>query len=293
MYGEKSKIESDKIDNKIINHQATPFGHGDVVENIVVYNEIEKAYRHQRCIISSVNRTKNMIYNYARGNVWEWFVTLTFNKEKIDRYSYADCSKKLREWLNNMRKKYALDLKYLIVPEEHKGDDSECKCKACGHLYINRVYKCPKCECQEKMYAWHFHGLLSNTGKMKFNKAFDKYSALPLLTKSGLQIFNFGNYKLGYSTATAITDTAKASSYITKYITKELAVNTKGHRRYYPSANLDLPCKSYYFLLDNERLEFLKENNKRITFNKQVKVSHGYFTNTVDYIEMEWGKEND
>ncbi len=219
MYGEKSVIESERIDKKIENHVYTPFGHGDVKEDIKILTDIEKAMRHQRCVISSVNRTKNMIYNYARGNVWEWFITLTFNKNKVNRYDYAECSKKLRKWLNNVRNKYAPDLRYLVIPEQHKDG------------------------------AWHFHGLLSNTGKIQFNEAVNKYSALPLFTKSGLQIFNFANYKLGYSTATAITDTAKASSYVTKYITKELAVKTKGCRRYYPSNNLELPQKSFFSCL--------------------------------------------
>lgn len=216
MYGEKSKIESDRIDNKILKHENSPFGHGDVIEDVIVLTELEEAMRHQRCVISSVNRTKNMIYNYARGNVWEWFITLTFSKEKVNRYDYKECSGKLRKWLNNVKNKYAPELKYLVVPEQHKDG------------------------------AWHFHGLLSNTGNIKFNKAFNKKTGELLYTKSNLPILNFGSYKMGFSTATAITDTAKASSYITKYITKELAVNTKGFRRYYPSSNLDLPLKSFF-----------------------------------------------
>jgi hypothetical protein len=219
LYGEESAIESERIDKKIVNHVLSPFGHGDIVENIQVLSELEKAMRHQRCIVSSVNRTKNMIYNYARGNVWDWFITLTFDKNKIDRYNYEECSTRLRKWLNNMKTKYAPTMKYLIVPEQHKDG------------------------------AWHFHGLLSDTGNMVFNKAFNKHTGEILETKSGLQIYNFGSYKMGFSTATPITDTAKASSYITKYITKDLAVNTKGFRRYYPSNNLELPLKSFFSYL--------------------------------------------
>jgi hypothetical protein len=201
LYGEESVIESDRIDKKIENHIGTPFGDGDVKEDIVSLSTVELALRHQRCIVSSTNRTKNMVYNYARGDVWNWFITLTFNKNKINRYSFEECSKRLRKWLNNMKNIYAPDMKYLVVPEQHKDG------------------------------AWHFHGLLSNTGAMVFNKDCNKYTGELLETKSGLQIYNFGNYKMGFSTATPITDTAKASSYITKYITKDLSQNTKGFRR--------------------------------------------------------------
>lgn len=257
LYGEKSVIESERIDNKILDHVPTPFNtHGDIIDDIKVYSPIELALRHERSVISSVNRTKNMVYNYARGNVWEWFITLTFNKEKIDRYNYDECSKRLRKWLNNIKNKYAPNLKYLVIPEQHKDG------------------------------AWHFHGLLSDCGNIKFNEAFNKHTGELLYTKSDLPIYNFGSYKLGYSTATAIVDTEKASSYVTKYITKDMAVNTKGYRRYYPSANLDLPPKTYFFLVENEKMEFLKLHKDKITYNKQAKLKVGNYEQCVDYVEL-------
>ena len=218
MYGEESVRESDAIDRKIERHVKTPFGdYADLKGEHIYYDALEKALRHQRCVISSVNRTKNMVYNYARGNVWEWFITLTFDRKKIDRYDYNVCSKAVRKWLQNMRRMYAPDLMYLIIPEMHKDG------------------------------AFHFHGLLSNTGTMAFNKGCNVHTGELLCTKSGLQIYNFGNYKLGFSTATAITSTEKASSYVTKYITKEMAARTKGVRRCYPSQNLKKPVRSYFF----------------------------------------------
>jgi hypothetical protein len=234
-FGEESVRESQRIDRNIERHIRTPYGDfADFKGEHVYMDALEKALRHQRCIISSVNRTKNNVYNYARGNVWEWFITLTFSKEKIDRYDYTACSKAVRQWLNNMRKRYALDLKYLIIPEMHKDG------------------------------AWHFHGLLSNTGSMVFNKAFNRHTGELLETKRGLQIYNFGNYKYGFSTATAIESTEKASSYVTKYITKEMAVRTKGVRRFYPSNNLQKPKKSYFFSRIVKRWCFLKSMLKRL-----------------------------
>lgn len=290
MYGEKSKIESDSIDRQLEAHIRTPFGYGDIKDLPPSYTPLELALRQERSVISSINRTKNMIYSYARGNVWEWFITLTFNGEKVDRYDYNQCSKKLRQWLNNIRKKYALELKYLVIPEQHTGMNSSCKCGSCGEVYVNRLKECPICKSKDKLYAWHFHGLFSNCGKMKFDKAFNKHTGELLLTKNNLQIYNFGNYKLGYSTATPIEDTAKASSYITKYITKELAINTKGFRRYYPSANLDLPPKTYFYIVDDEKKEFLKSVKDKMTFSKDVKVKCGCYEQLVKYLEI---KNND
>ncbi len=259
MHNEKSKIESDRIDKKITDRANlwTPYGHADCnLDDIKEYTELELALRHERSVKSSINRTKSMIYNYARGNVWDWFITLTFDSKKIDRYDYKECSTRLRKWLNNMKNKYAKDMKYLIIPEQHKDG------------------------------AWHFHGLLSNCDNMKFDKAFNKHTGELLVTKNDLQIYNFGNYKLGFSTATPIEDTAKASSYITKYVTKQLAENTLGHRRYYPSSNLDLPPKTYFFLDNDDKKKWFELVKNRITYRKDVVVKIGSYEQIVRYMEL-------
>lgn len=83
-----------------------------------------------------------------------------------------------------------------------------------------------------------------------------------------------------------IQDSARASSYITKYITKDLTLRTKGYRRYYPSQNLDLPKKTYYFLQESEILEFLKKREKRITYRKDVKVNVSNYEQLITYLEI-------
>lgn len=262
-YGEESVRESERIDRNIERHVRTPFGDfADLKGEHIYYDALEKALRHQRCVVSSVNRTKNMVYNYARGNVWEWFVTLTFDKRKIDRYDYSLCCKSVREWLKNMRNRYCKELKYLVVPEMHKDG------------------------------AWHFHALMSNTGDMLFSKAFNRHTGELLHTKKGLQIYNLGNYKWGFSTATLVESTEKASSYVTKYITKEMAARTKGVRRCYPSNNLDKPKRSYFFYENEEKVIFFKEYADKIIYRKDVKVKCGSYENEVNYIEIDWGLAN-
>ena len=149
----------------------------------------------------SFGRTKNMIYYLARSNEWEWFVTLTFAPDKIDRYDFDVCSKRVREWFNNLKKRKAPGLYYLIVPEHHKDG------------------------------AWHFHGLLGGCDGLTFKDSGVK-------DKDGEVIYNLENYKLGWTTAEKIKDSARASSYICKYITKDLCDLTKGKRRYFCSLGL-------------------------------------------------------
>lgn len=155
----------------------------------------------QRCLYSSMNRTKNKVYYLARSNDWEWFFTLTFDPVLVDSYNYDDCTAKLSVWLNNMRKKCP-DMKYLVVPEQHKSG------------------------------RWHFHGLFANCDNLGFVDSGKR-------TKTGDIIYNVGKYRLGFSTATKVRDPRRVTQYIGKYITKDLCAVTKGKKRYWCSRNLD------------------------------------------------------
>ncbi len=75
---------------------------------------IEKSVDKDRSIISSLNRTVNKIYEYARSNHWEYFVTLTFNSN-IDRYDYDECSKSVKSFLDDIRRNNR-NVRYVLVP---------------------------------------------------------------------------------------------------------------------------------------------------------------------------------
>jgi hypothetical protein len=131
----------------------------------------------EESMISSMNRTKCMVHDYSKDNVWEWFITLTFNPEKVDRFNYDECSKKLSQWLKHIKTRKAPDLKYIIVPEYHEDK------------------------------AFHFHGLFSNIGQIELVEAINPKTDFLLKDKNGNQIYNIGNYKLGWTTATMVRDT--------------------------------------------------------------------------------------
>ncbi len=160
------------------------------------------AEKHAECVRVSLNRTKNNIYYLARSNVWEWFVTLTLDPAKMDRYDYKECSAKVRKWFNNLRQRVCKSMYYLIVPERHKDG------------------------------AWHFHGLLGGCSGLSFVDS-------GKVDSSGNPIYNFENWKYGFSTATRVVDSARASSYICKYISKELCEITSGRQRYWVSNNVE------------------------------------------------------
>ena len=168
-----------------------------------------------------MNRTKQKVYQYALANKWDLFVTMTFSPDMVDRYDYEECSKVLSFWLKNLRKKYP-DLYYVFVPEQHKD------------------------------WAWHFHGLLGGIDGLELTDSGHK-------TKKGEVIYNITSYKKGFTTATYVNDMDAVSYYLTKYITKDLCLQTKGKKRYWVSRNIDLPMEEKFEFTVGEQLALMEE----------------------------------
>lgn len=183
----------------------------DVEERIQTFEQIElEKVREQKNLKDSLNRTKQELYKISRQCKWEYFITLTFDPQKIDRTDYVECTKKACQWVKNQSKRYACDLKYVLVPELHSDKKS-----------------------------WHVHGLISDIGNISLYDSGKK--------SGGKTVFNLSGWKYGFSTAVAIgkndEEIFKVSNYITKYITKELCGFTKGKRRYFASRNIPKPIE--------------------------------------------------
>ena len=196
-------------------------------------NEFRTEEEEKRCIDVSLSATKNRIYNIARSNMWDWFITLTFDRTRTDSSEYDTIVKRLKIFLNNIQKRKCPDMKYLIVPELHADKEH-----------------------------YHFHGLLANADGMHF-----VYSGRD--DKAGEPIYNVKDWTWGFTTATRIKDSGRASSYITKYITKDNENILKEKNRYYCSRNIDR-ADAELFLKDEE--DFQKTYADRITYCKSVRI---------------------
>lgn len=196
----------------------------------------------------SLIRTRNMISMYARCCIWEWFVTFTFSPYKVDRTNFVGCMAKVRNWLQNTRKRFASDLKYLAVPELHADGVS-----------------------------WHIHLLLSDTGTIKFSDSGKK--------KAGQHIYNMPGWKFGFSTATRVRDTFRIQKYITKYMTKECHALASGAHRYYVSKNLPLPKESVMFVEPAEQDEMINQIADSLGLKISWKSEYKGYMN-VTYIEL-------
>lgn len=97
--------------------------------------EVESKYKSERNksygkLDKSIIRARSKIFEYAMCNDFEYFVTLTLNEKKMDRYNLEEFIKKFGQFIRDYRKKYGVNIQYLLIPERHKDG------------------------------AWHMHGLM-------------------------------------------------------------------------------------------------------------------------------------
>ena len=152
----------------------------------------------------NLKRARDKVFEIASANKWDYMITLTLDKEKINRYDKSEVLKLVSKWLDN--KVQRRGLKYLIVPEYHKDG------------------------------AIHFHGLCNDS--LDFVSA-ERYKirgskkpiGLSTLRKYGFkptdeqvqEVFNVKDFPYGFTTALKLDGNVTAVSlYMTKYITKDL-----------------------------------------------------------------------
>lgn len=175
----------------------------DVIQKQIV-NDMNESKDSDKSTLYSVNRSKRNLYHIARSNKWDFFITLTFNRQDTDASNYDEVSHKVRNWLNNIKKRASPDFKYLVVPEFHKDG-------------IN----------------YHFHGLIANIGNLDISDS-------GKIDKSGKVIYNLPMWNWGFSTATKIESNERVTNYLGKYITKDLMNRLKYKKRFYASQNVKL-----------------------------------------------------
>ena len=63
-------------------------------------------------------RAATKVRDLALSNRFRWFVTLTLDRERIDRYDVGVITKKLNQVMDNLVRRRGLA--YVLVPERHK-----------------------------------------------------------------------------------------------------------------------------------------------------------------------------
>ncbi len=226
------------IDNDTVKKENIHFTKSHVDEN-----RTQEAEAHSKNV--SLSASKNRIYNIARSNTWEWFITLTFDRNNNDSSDYEIVTRRLKTFLNHLQQRKCPDMKYLIVPELHADKEH-----------------------------YHFHGLLSNVDNLRFcfSGKFDKKEN---------PIFNILDWTYGFTTATQVKDTNRASSYITKYVTKDIDLKLKNKKRYLCSRNIDRTEPEFMMMYEEDFLEVYADD---IVYAKNVKVAAAH--QSINYYEL-------
>lgn len=186
---------------------------------------------------NNVSRSVSEIYDIARSNEFKWFITLTFDAQKVNRYDYVSCAEAVRLFTKRLAR---LGCKWLIVPEQHKDG------------------------------AYHVHGLvagelpLTPSGKTCYNEAEQKE----------VPIYNLANYEFGFTTVTEIMKPDRTASYIAKYLTKQIAV-PKGKKCYWASRSLARPTVEYLDVTHDSNFVFGAPSGVR--YVKEINSVYGRF----------------
>lgn len=185
----------------------------------------------------SIRRTKTTISDLVRCNDWEYLATFTFDKAKIDRYDETACKKALSTWFNNIQRNYG-KFDYIAVPEKHKDG------------------------------ALHVHTMI-NGYKAKLIPAINPRTG-EILRRSGRPQFNAPSYTFGFTNFDPIGDKTRTSSYIRKYITKDIVGDNTGKKRYWHSKGLKTPQISSHNLTTLSKLHNVDPDQSKLVFENDV-----------------------
>ena len=237
------KIDVRPEDYEEYNRKTTDYGNGQL--EIVAYHHPRTRRIGEKQIAATKNpvlsdkaqgmRTHKQLYairrrikGYAMTNDFKWFVTLTFNPEKINSLNYDTAKTALLKWCRLIRNRYK-KFDYLLIPELHKSG------------------------------AVHFHGLLGDV-PADFVEAVNPKTNKPVI-RHNRQVYNLTDWEHGFSDCEMIENHEKAASYITKYITASLLTDKEMYnkKRYFNSQGLIKPTITFD-MKDNTELDDFTPN---------------------------------
>lgn len=172
----------------------------------------------------SMRRARAKVRRLALANEFRYFVTLTLDKDKVDRYDMKAIVSKLNAWCSNAVQRHGL--RYILVPERHKDG------------------------------AIHFHGFFNDAllavdsgtirvpESKKPKKPRSAAQRAEWLAAGGMVVYNLPGWALGFTTAMELYGEYPAAvAYVCKYIGKD--GSKPAGRWYYSGGELREPRTEY------------------------------------------------
>lgn len=182
----------------------------------------------------SLRRTKICMNMLLEMNDFDWFATLTFDKQKIDRTNDEAVYNAYKKYINNIKHQFP-NFKYLTVLERHED--------GCIHFHLLIAGLTPKqlglVNSGKVCCSWAFY-----KDKICSKEYFEKTKHEHELTDTdGLAVYNVTTFPYGLTTVTRIASRERCNSYVKKYINKDIGKSTEiFKKRFFYSKNLNRPA---------------------------------------------------
>lgn len=192
-----------------------------------VYLRDSSAFEHYDIKLDAAySRARSEVLQYALCNPWTHFFTGTIDKTKIDRFSVDAYMLGLTQFIRDQRKKYGIDIQFLIIPEKHANG------------------------------AYHSHGLLFFSDWADVLRCFDKDA--PYKLRLG-KFMDWPDYraKFGFCSLAPIRKLVASAFYIAKYIGKGVKDRSEelGKHLYFHSRPLNRSFPVSDVLIYNKELD--------------------------------------
>jgi len=157
----------------------------------------------------NVSRARSAVYELAACNPWQYFVTLTLDATKYNRYDLKKWRADFSQWVRNFNRIHGFCVKYLLIPEKHKNG------------------------------AWHMHGFFCGVPDSELSEFLPGKHPQKLID-GGYRNWKRLADKFGFVSLGRVRDLDAAAVYACKYVTKEMSVEAleSGAHMYYASQGL-------------------------------------------------------
>ncbi len=212
-------------------------------ERLRLYNDgVLENYKKKDVLNSkstSLRRTVVLMNMLLAMNDFDWFWTLTFDRQKIDRTNAELVFNCYKKYIDNIKKKFPT-FKYMTFPERHED--------GCFHFHlltagltpsqmglVNSGKVCCHWAKKRKRGGWEF---TKNCSKEFFDKTKHEHE---LLDTDGETLYNATTFAYGLTTVSRIVSRERCNSYVKKYVEKALGSTEIFKKRFYYSSNLNVP----------------------------------------------------
>lgn len=216
------------------------------IDDLMLFFENDKQKQDNRIkSMTSIYRAKNTIYDLITSNIWEYFVTITFNptqakEQQLDLTNPIEVQKFLAKFINNQNRKSNTKIEYVLIPEYHNNGNAHFHGVMRG---INKKDLKQALNNQEFMKDDNGNILVDDNN----NPIPNKYYQTPLI-RQGNPVYNWQPFsKYGFTDFEEIRNKSRIGSYCTKYVNKELEerINEFGAHLYICSKKLSRSKKVY------------------------------------------------